>query len=71
VRLVMQASAGLGRLVVYVPPGQDFFCVEPLSHVPDALNRPAGMETGLQVLGPGETWTETVRLIVSAGTAAD
>jgi aldose 1-epimerase len=61
--LLMTSTAGLGRLVVYVPPGQDYFCVEPLSHAPDAINRPPPYEvTGLRVLAPGETWEEVVRL---------
>jgi aldose 1-epimerase len=61
--LMLSASPGLARLVVYVPRDQDFFCVEPLSHAPDAINRDAAKSiTGLQVLAPGETWEETVRL---------
>jgi aldose 1-epimerase len=61
--LLMTASPGLGRLVVYAPPGGDFFCVEPLSHAPDAINRPPPhADTGLKVLAPGEIWEETIRL---------
>lgn len=37
-------------LHLYRPPGADFFCVEPVSHLPDAVNR-----VGMEVLGPGET----------------
>lgn len=33
----------------YRPPGEQFFCLEPVSHLPDAVNRPAGMEA----LAPG------------------
>lgn len=63
--LQMRSSDGLGRLVVYVPHGQDFFCVEPLSHAPDAINRsPPYSATGLRVLAPDETWEETIRLEV-------
>jgi aldose 1-epimerase len=61
--LLMSATPGLGRLVVYAPPGGDFFCVEPLSHAPDAINRaPPHAANGLRVLEPGEVWEETVRL---------
>lgn len=50
-------------LIVYTPPGQDFFCVEPVSHAPDAVNSPLpAAETGLRVLAPGETLRAGLRL---------
>ena len=44
------------HLVVYVPPGQPFFCVEPVSMIGDGFNLlAAGVEgTGVRVLAPGE-----------------
>jgi aldose 1-epimerase len=55
-----------GHLVVYVPPGQDFFCVEPVSHVNDGFNLldrgVAG--TGVRILEPGERLAGVVRLSV-------
>jgi aldose 1-epimerase len=44
----------LSFLVVYTPPGRDFFCVEPASHVTDAVNlaREGVPNTGLRVLAP-------------------
>lgn len=44
----------LSFLVVYTPPGRDFFCVEPASHVTDAINlaREGVAGTGLRVLAP-------------------
>ena len=55
--LTIAAAPPLSFLIVYCPPGQDFFCVEPVSHVPDAVNlAPAGLAgTGLVDLAPGET----------------
>lgn len=44
----------LGFTTVYTPPDQNFFCVEPVSHSTDALNRPSP-ETGLRWLAPGES----------------
>ncbi|MCE9649095.1 MAG: aldose 1-epimerase [Parvibaculum sp.] len=42
--------------VIYTPQAHDFFCVEPVTHMPNALNRPEPAEvTGLRVLAPGET----------------
>lgn len=56
--LELRASALLAqRLVVYAPAGEDFFCVEPVSHMTDAFNRADRGEpdTGMRVLEPGET----------------
>ena len=52
-----------GRAIVYVPPGQDYFCAEPASHAPDAVNLPNhGRDAGLVWLAQNETLTGTVRL---------
>ena len=53
-------------LIVYTPAGRDYFCAEPVSHVPDMVNlaAPAG-ETGLVSLAPGETLKGAVRLELS------
>lgn len=55
IRLMIGADPVFCHLVVYVPPGQDFVCVEPVSHVGNAINlADAGRtDTGLQVLEPG------------------
>ena len=61
--LVMEADEPLRHLVVYVPPGTDFFCVEPVSNTSDGYKlMAAGHEnTGVRVLAPGETLRSTVR----------
>lgn len=42
--------------MIYTPQAHDFFCVEPVSHIPDAVNRREPPEmTGLTALPPGET----------------
>lgn len=43
-------TEGTGVLHLYVPPGEDFFCVEPVTHLPDAVNR-----GGMALLAPGAT----------------
>ncbi|EQB11444.1 aldose 1-epimerase [Sphingobium lactosutens] len=43
-------AAGAQWLHVYRPPGEAYFCLEPVSHMPDAINR-----GGMAVLQPGET----------------
>jgi aldose 1-epimerase len=47
VRLTLEASQPFRHLVIYVPPGRDVFCVEPVSH--------ANGLVGLSPLGPGAT----------------
>jgi aldose 1-epimerase len=65
--LSMAASGALRWLHIYIPPGRDFFCVEPVSHMPDAVNRaePA-TETGLEVLEPGARFDAHISLHVKA-----
>jgi aldose 1-epimerase len=56
-RLRLTTRGPLGNLVVYTPPGQSFFCAEPVSHVTDAFNLAAAGkgDTGMLSLGPGES----------------
>ena len=59
----MTGSSTLGHLVVFTPPREQFFCVEPVSHVPNAHNMDApGELTGLTELQPGETMTAEIDL---------
>lgn len=51
--VLVETSPALTFLQVYTPGGRDFFCVEPQSAMPDALNRPPG-EGGLTILQPGD-----------------
>ena len=64
----LTAASPLGWLHVFVPPGEEFLCLEPVSHMPDALNRSEPPEvTGLRVLAPGETLAAEVHLAVARG----
>lgn len=62
VALEMTASPELRRLVVYCPPGKDFFCVEPVSHATNAVNlhHLSASEMGLVVLQPEDALSATV-----------
>ncbi len=63
--LTLKSDPVFGKLVVYVPPGEDYFCVEPVSHAPGAINSdlpPA--RTGLRYLKPDQTLSGTIELIV-------
>jgi aldose 1-epimerase len=63
--LEIEADGLFRHLVVYVPPGRAFFCVEPVSHVGDGFNLlAAGVPgTGVRVLAPGETMGGLVRFL--------
>jgi aldose 1-epimerase len=63
--LEMTPSDNLGFTVVYVPEGKDFFCVEPVSHMADAVNRP-GADTGLAWLAPAASISVQIMLRASA-----
>ena len=55
-RLRIEADGLFANLQVFTPPGANFFCVEPVSHVPDAINRPdLPPDQAMAVLAPGET----------------
>lgn len=65
-RLRLAASgAWSGNLQVFAPAGGNVLCVEPVSHVPDAPNRPAFAEHGpMAVLPPGGALS--ARLVIAA-----
>jgi aldose 1-epimerase len=52
--ITIEAEDVFRHLQVYIPPNQDFFCVEPVSHVPNALNLQE-LSTGqaMHVVPPG------------------
>ncbi len=61
--LALTASDCFGHFVAYTPPGEPYFCIEPLSHAPDAVNLElAAVQSGLQRLAPGETLHGTITL---------
>ena len=61
-RLRMTADAPLRHLVLYSPPGEPYFCAEPVSHCTDAFNLAAAgrVDTGTIRLAPGATVSATV-----------
>jgi aldose 1-epimerase len=66
--LSIEADAIFGVLIVYVPKGQEFFCLETVSNVNDAFNLEArGVAgNGTIVLGAGESAKGTIRYRPSA-----
>jgi aldose 1-epimerase len=62
-RLTMTATAPLRVLVIYIPPGEDYFCAEPVSNTTDAFNLVhQRSDTGMLVLPPGGSVSATVTL---------
>lgn len=63
--VALRSSPELNHLVVFVPAGEKFFCVEPVSHAPDAINArmPADV-TGLRKLAPRDVLRATIDLTV-------
>lgn len=79
-RLTMKADDVFDRLVIYIPPGKDFFCVEPATNVNNGFNMlsESGAEgegsadqgaepvdTGVEILDPGASLGGRVRFEVA------
>jgi aldose 1-epimerase len=65
--LSIAADPALAHLVVYIPPGRDFFAVEPVANLTDGLNRmQTGTEHGFTVLAPGATLRGSVSFLVES-----
>ncbi|MCJ8141284.1 hypothetical protein [Falsirhodobacter halotolerans] len=64
-RLEMSASGAFRHMHLFVPAAREVFCIEPVSHLPDAVNRPEVARKGAMTpLAPNETMqgTATFRL---------
>ena len=64
--LAITLRSDLPYLVVYTPPDKPFFCVEPVSHVNNALNMADPIAQGVRCLAPGETMQARFRLDIAA-----
>ena len=72
-RLTLQADPLFDRLVIYIPPDKDFFCVEPATHANNGFNMLDGgadggdadgqpeVDPGVRILAPGEVLAGTIR----------
>lgn len=63
-RFSLQLSSSLTRLVVFTPPERDYFCVEPVSHVSNAIHMAEPATHGLVALAPGATLEAWMKLDV-------
>ncbi|MCI0683863.1 MAG: aldose 1-epimerase [Gemmataceae bacterium] len=62
-RLVVEAARDFRELVVFTPPHRQAICFEPYTCITDAINlHQQGIDTGLQVLAPGDVWHGWVQI---------
>ena len=64
-RLRVTVTSSLPYLVVYTPPLKDIYCVEPVSHVSNAIHMAEPARHGLRTLQPGETFEAWMRIDVA------
>ena len=60
-KMSLQLKSDLRRLVVYTPQQRDYFCVEPVSHVSNAIHMADPLAHGLRSVEPGastEAWMQ-------------
>lgn len=67
----MALHSSLDRLIVYTPPGREFFCVEPVSHVSNALNMHEPERHGVRVLEQAESVQAWMRLDIERAAALE
>jgi len=61
----LQLSSSLNRLVVFTPQDRDYFCVEPVSHVSNAIHMADPAAHGLRTIAPGESCEASMTLEVA------
>ncbi|MEM6653479.1 MAG: hypothetical protein AAF582_12830, partial [Pseudomonadota bacterium] len=64
-RVTLTRDPVFGQAVLYVPDGEDYFCAEPISHAPNAINSDLpSHQTGLRWLQHGETLSGRITLSI-------
>jgi aldose 1-epimerase len=64
-KLSMRLSSSLPYLVVYTPEARPYYCVEPVSHVSNALHMAEPAAHGLRALGAGATFDAWMKLEIA------
>jgi aldose 1-epimerase len=64
--LSLSLTSSLPYLVVYTPPARDYFCVEPVSHVSNAIHMADPAAHGLVSLAAAETMEAWMKIEVAA-----
>lgn len=63
-RFSLQLTSSLPYLVVYTPQQHDYFCVEPVSHVSNAIHMADPAAHGMKSVAPGESIDAAMKLEV-------
>jgi aldose 1-epimerase len=67
IQVTLSAEGAFKNLHIYVPPGGDLICIEPVSHVPDVHNRMFLAEYGnINILNPGDKLSGSMGISVSS-----
>jgi len=61
-KLSLRLTSSLPYLVVFTPAERDYYCVEPVSHVSNAIHMSDPAAHGLRTLAPGERFEAWMRL---------
>ncbi|MCB1998270.1 MAG: aldose 1-epimerase [Burkholderiaceae bacterium] len=64
-KLALRLTSSLPYLVVFTPPLKDYYCVEPVSHVSNAIHMAEPGKAGLTTLMPGEQLAAWFKLEIS------
>jgi aldose 1-epimerase len=64
-KMSLQLTSSLDRLVVYTPQQRDYYCVEPVSHLSNAIHMADPLAHGLKAVGAGESFEAWMQLEVS------
>ena len=64
-KLSVKLTSSLPYLVVYTPPHKDYYCVEPVSHVSNAIHMSDPAAHGLRTLQPGERFEAWMKFEIS------
>lgn len=63
--LALRLRSDLGHVVVFTPSTRPYYCVEPVSHLNDAIHRAEPAAHGLRTLAPGESMSGFITLEVA------
>ena len=64
-KLSLRLNSSLPYLVVYTPETRPYYCVEPVSHVSNAIHMSDPMAHGLRALAPGATADAWMKLEIA------
>ena len=64
-RVEGQSAASPTRLVVFTPQDKAYFCVEPVSHVSNAIHMADPAAHGLRSIAPGESFEAMMKLDIA------